>query len=345
MTALGEIAALGAERSTPSSEFWFSFGLGRLVAEVSRGELVAAAESATLIATMPDSCRPELWGPQEYVWSEIAVLRARMGDLVGADLALADLDEWLVRARALGYPGEALHASRADAVVALLQGDLDRAGYWTVLPDLEVMRGGRIFLLVEAMLDQVGILRALGARDQCLAVLAQVRVMVDQMADAAGYPGWLEQEEAEAGRGLQAIGDRPGGGVLGADGARHEPPVDAGSQAQPGESDSLVGRSAGAATGSGPSRAALLQPAPAPRASTPGPHARRTPAGVVVEPLSRRELEVLCMLRSEFSLPEIAAHLYVSYSTVKTHTRGIYRKLGVRGRSAAVARGRQYGYL
>ena len=51
------------------------------------------------------------------------------------------------------------------------------------------------------------------------------------------------------------------------------------------------------------------------------------------------------MLRSEFSVPEIAAHLFVSYNTAKTHTRAIYRKLGVSSRSAAVARARFLGYL
>jgi len=63
------------------------------------------------------------------------------------------------------------------------------------------------------------------------------------------------------------------------------------------------------------------------------------------ERLSERELDVLRMLRSEFSVPEIAAHLFVSYNTAKTHTRAIYRKLGVGSRSAAVARARVLGYL
>jgi DNA-binding CsgD family transcriptional regulator len=63
------------------------------------------------------------------------------------------------------------------------------------------------------------------------------------------------------------------------------------------------------------------------------------------ESLSPREVQVLRMLRSECSLPEIADHLYVSYNTVKTHTRMIYRKLEVTGRSAAVRRARQLGYL
>ncbi len=79
--------------------------------------------------------------------------------------------------------------------------------------------------------------------------------------------------------------------------------------------------------------------------------ARRIPAPPVArgerieEALSPRELEVLRMLSSEFSLPEIAAHLFVSYNTVKTHMKALYRKLGVRSRSAAVAHARTRGYL
>ena len=39
--------------------------------------------------------------------------------------------------------------------------------------------------------------------------------------------------------------------------------------------------------------------------------------------------------------PEIAAHLFISVNTVKTHQRAIYRKLGVDNRTSAVARGRE----
>jgi LuxR family maltose regulon positive regulatory protein len=55
------------------------------------------------------------------------------------------------------------------------------------------------------------------------------------------------------------------------------------------------------------------------------------------EPLSQREDEILRWLNSELSLREIASELYVSYDTVKTHTRHIYRKLGVSTRQEAVA--------
>ncbi len=58
----------------------------------------------------------------------------------------------------------------------------------------------------------------------------------------------------------------------------------------------------------------------------------------IVEPLSERELEVLKLLRSELSGPEIAQRLIVSLNTLRTHTKNIFNKLGVNNRRAAVRR-------
>jgi LuxR family maltose regulon positive regulatory protein len=65
----------------------------------------------------------------------------------------------------------------------------------------------------------------------------------------------------------------------------------------------------------------------------------------IVEPLSARELEVLHLLGSELGGPEIAAHLFVSLNTLRTHTKSIYTKLGVNNRRAAVRRGGELGLL
>jgi predicted ATPase/DNA-binding CsgD family transcriptional regulator len=65
------------------------------------------------------------------------------------------------------------------------------------------------------------------------------------------------------------------------------------------------------------------------------PHHARPPSPA--EPLSAREAEVLRWLHSQLSLREIASRLFVSYYTVKTHTRHIYRKLGVSNRQQAIA--------
>ena len=58
----------------------------------------------------------------------------------------------------------------------------------------------------------------------------------------------------------------------------------------------------------------------------------------MIEPLSERELEVLKLLRSELSGPEIAGQLIVSLNTFRTHTKNIFNKLGVNNRRAAVRR-------
>jgi LuxR family transcriptional regulator, maltose regulon positive regulatory protein len=66
---------------------------------------------------------------------------------------------------------------------------------------------------------------------------------------------------------------------------------------------------------------------------------------VLVEPLSQRELELLRLLRSELSGPEIARELMVSLNTVRTHTQNIYAKLGVNNRRAAVRRAEELDFL
>jgi LuxR family maltose regulon positive regulatory protein len=61
--------------------------------------------------------------------------------------------------------------------------------------------------------------------------------------------------------------------------------------------------------------------------------------------LSERELAVLRLLASPLSRREIANELYVSLNTVKTHTRHVFRKLGVSTRDDATARARELGLL
>ncbi|WP_197059839.1 LuxR C-terminal-related transcriptional regulator [Prescottella defluvii] len=63
------------------------------------------------------------------------------------------------------------------------------------------------------------------------------------------------------------------------------------------------------------------------------------------EKLTRRELELLAELPTWRTAEEIAADLCVSINTVKTHLRGIYRKLGVTTRRDAVAAAHTHGLL
>ncbi len=61
--------------------------------------------------------------------------------------------------------------------------------------------------------------------------------------------------------------------------------------------------------------------------------------------LSGREGEVLEMLASGASAPDIAARLHLSTATVKTHLHNLYEKLEVSDRAAAVAEGMRRGLI
>src|SRR5215207_3441524 len=64
--------------------------------------------------------------------------------------------------------------------------------------------------------------------------------------------------------------------------------------------------------------------------------ARKAREGQLDGELTLRELDVLRLLVGESSIRQIAQNLYVSPSTVRTHVKSIYRKLGVSSRKEAV---------
>ena len=65
----------------------------------------------------------------------------------------------------------------------------------------------------------------------------------------------------------------------------------------------------------------------------------------LAEDLTESEIRVLRYLPSNLSAPEIAAQVFLSTSTVKTHMRHVYEKLGVHKRTEAVERARDLGLL
>jgi LuxR family transcriptional regulator, maltose regulon positive regulatory protein len=76
------------------------------------------------------------------------------------------------------------------------------------------------------------------------------------------------------------------------------------------------------------------KPAPPPAGSRP-----------LLEPLSKSEIRVLRYLPTHLTAPEIAGELSVSTSTVKTHLRNLYAKLGAHSRADAVESARALGLL
>jgi len=66
---------------------------------------------------------------------------------------------------------------------------------------------------------------------------------------------------------------------------------------------------------------------------------------VIVEQLSEREREVLRHASGMLTTAEIAAELYISMNTVKSHLKSIYRKLAAAHRGEAVRRARKLGLI
>ena len=93
----------------------------------------------------------------------------------------------------------------------------------------------------------------------------------------------------------------------------------------------------------GHARRLLLGLGAAAEAEAPGSGQRPPPSSA--ESLSDRELQVLRLLDSELSGPQIARELFVSYNTLRTHTKHIFTKLDVTSRRAAVCRARERGLM
>jgi LuxR family maltose regulon positive regulatory protein len=79
---------------------------------------------------------------------------------------------------------------------------------------------------------------------------------------------------------------------------------------------------------------------PTPEASIAQSHTPMT-----VEPLTKRELEVMQLIATGATNAEIAQELYIAVGTVKNHAKNIYGKLGVHSRSQAIARARGLGLI
>ena len=79
------------------------------------------------------------------------------------------------------------------------------------------------------------------------------------------------------------------------------------------------------------------------KAEAPDPGQHPEPSSA--DRLSERELQVLRLLASDLSGPQIARELFVSHNTLRTHTKHIFTKLEVTTRRAAVRRARERGLI
>lgn len=316
---LGE-ADLLVRRVARGSERW---GLERLPARalLAKGQIALDRRRSDLALR----CAREVQAWADHTddvasWVEAGLLVGRCRGTNG-DLAAASAMLDAVRAHLDDVPhggALALRVARADASLLLAAGEVDSLPL--VLPEL----------FGHSSLDEVS------PEDRVL--LARVYLRRGDAARALALASTLEGEEvgprvrAEAARVVAAA-------------ARSQGDVAASRRAR--------ARAAGIA------RAEGLVEVPSTHRSRDWPSERPTIPGVdVVVPtatelrtaavgpsLTEREQHVLRQLPSRLSNIEIAAELYVSENTVKSHLKSIYRKLGVRTRRDAISRARSLGLL
>jgi LuxR family transcriptional regulator, maltose regulon positive regulatory protein len=260
--------------------------------------------------------------------TELALLRARLATLRG-DTATAIAHAHLARSLVPpGLPAESEATLRGDASVllanALLRaGDAEAAAeaYAESLPDLRA--GGNMFALGRAIADLASI--AINRGDAAGAVLlcqAELERSPDERPATTSPALWAAMAKARAELGQADLADIAARRAL-------ELATRAG--------DAPSARSAH-------STLARIEPLLARRTAEPRPDLLAGPGGVV-EALSAREVEVLRLAAVGRSNSQIAAELFVTVGTVKSHLHTISGKLGAANRVEAVARGRELGLL
>lgn len=90
---------------------------------------------------------------------------------------------------------------------------------------------------------------------------------------------------------------------------------------------------------------AWLDPAVTARVLSAYRHAPGERSTAVFDHLTTRELEVLTSMARGLSNPEIAAQLFISELTVKSHVGRIFSKLGLRDRPAAIVLAHEHGLV
>jgi LuxR family transcriptional regulator, maltose regulon positive regulatory protein len=260
----------------------------------------------------------------------LARLKLTRGDVAGADAVLEDADQF---ARQHNFMHWIPEVAAAQVLSMIRQGNLATATHLAQMHELPISQA-RVYLaqgdppaalavleplrkqmeakrwadeLLKVMVLQTIALHALGEKDKAVQLLRETLALAE--------PGSYVRIFVDEGEAMQLLIEKQS--------RNRDHPMS-------GYAEKLL--------------AAFTQPGAAPKSATPALHQAQRGASVIhqnsdmIEPLSERELEVLKLLRSELSGPEIAQQLIVSLHTLRTHTNNIYNKLGVNNRRAAVRR-------
>jgi LuxR family maltose regulon positive regulatory protein len=317
--------ALAAAESHPgpvlSSTGDLHVGLGDVLRE--QGDLDGAAIHLAAARELGD--RASLLENRHRWYTAAAALLRAKGDLVGA---IAMLDQ----AEPLFLPGyfpdvRPIAATRARAQIA--QGRLNDARAWA--RERAVTPSDPATYLAEY--DQLTLARLLVAEGAVREALDLLGRLLD-VAQAAGRGGSLVEAylvtalaHHASGDADSAAGDLAVALTIGVPAGYRQLFLDEG---QP--MAELLGQVAHAAAPEVRAHAEHLL------ATAQGPSAPAPSAPAPEEGLSEREIEVVRLLASELSGPEIARRLFVSVNTLRTHTKHIFTKLDVNTRRGAVAK-------
>jgi LuxR family maltose regulon positive regulatory protein len=200
--------------------------------------------------------------------------------------------------------------------------------------------------------DHLVLARVLVARSDPAPALGLLE-RLDALAESQGRTESLIQIRAVWCLALQAAGDHQGALTVLADALALARPagyvrvfVDEGpAMAALLQSLIRVRQRSGAALHSGAAREHLNRVVRAFRVPVGRPERAEPAASALVEPLTKRELEVLGLIAGGKPNQEIADELVVTLATVKKHSSHIFDKLGAASRTQAVARARELGLI